>query len=210
MVPLPLAALAEHFGQTIINVLAVAGSAAVGYFLTLGIVWLACKLTIHRPPPRTVAKIISLLGGILCGLLMALLLFKGEGGGGFGLGGGLGLGRGPNSTTSATTNSTEPERTEKTETSDNPKSAQLFVFAVGGRQEEQKFYRLETGPTLDLAGIEDVIRARMKRDDLPKLKEVVIVLEKHTLVPSHHAITNLQDFAKSQNLIPTIQDRTAK
>src|SRR5262245_39675360 len=89
--------IADKVGQMVINGLAVAGSAAVGYFLTFGLIWLICRLTIQRQPPKAVTKILSLIGAILGGILAAMLLFgDGAGGGGFGLGGGLGLGRGPN------------------------------------------------------------------------------------------------------------------
>jgi len=44
--------VAAQFGRTIINILAVAGSAALGYVLTFGLTWLICRATIHKQPPK--------------------------------------------------------------------------------------------------------------------------------------------------------------
>src|SRR5262249_54079201 len=92
MSPALFADVAEQFGRTVINILAVAGSAAVGYILTFILIWTGCRLTIHKQPPRSLAKILSALGAVAAGVVVAMLLFKG--GGGWGLGGGFGLGSG--------------------------------------------------------------------------------------------------------------------
>ncbi|MFL5339184.1 MAG: hypothetical protein ACJ8F7_03370 [Gemmataceae bacterium] len=209
----PFAIAAEHFGQTIINVLAVAGSAAVGYFLTYGIVWVVCRLAVHKPPPRGGAKIVSLMGGIVCALAVAMLLFKGDGsGGGWGFGNGLGFGKGPGSTTQQTTSvtSTEPSRTARTEQDTIPKGAQLTVYMVGGYQPEKRFYRLENGALLDFDGLKDAILERLAPSYVPKLREIVIVIDPNTVSQDHYTVKQLQEYAKSQDLIPTVQDRTKK
>src|SRR5229473_1842066 len=86
MFPALFADVAEQFGRTVINILAVAGSAAVGYILTFILIWTICRLTIHKQPPRSLAKVLSALGAIAVGVVVAMLLFNGGGTGGGGWG----------------------------------------------------------------------------------------------------------------------------
>lgn len=208
----PFAIAAEHFGQTIINVLAVAGSAAVGYFVTYGIVWVVCRLAVHKPPPRGVAKIMSLLGGVVCGLAVAMLLFKGDGsGGGWGFGSGLGFGKGPGNTAQQTASATgtEATRVEKTQP-ESPTSARMYVYMLGGYQPKEEFYRTDGGAPMNFEAVTEAIQARLAQANSPRLQELVIVLDDKSVVRDHYTVKRLEEYAKQHDLIPTIQDRTKK
>ncbi len=80
----------DVIGQWVLRLLAVAGGAAVGGFgvglITQGL----SRLLTTRPVPRTPLNIVRLLGAVVCGWVVALLVFGG-GFGGLGGGGGWGL-----------------------------------------------------------------------------------------------------------------------
>jgi hypothetical protein len=182
---LPLFAdIAEKFGRTLINILAVAGSAALGYVLTFVLIWTICRLTIHKQPPATLKKLLSALGAIAAGALAAMLLF--DGGGGFGFGGTGWFGTG----TSASQNSTEknnpptPPAPPKTTPDIDPTqtAAPLRVKVLGGKISSKKFYIVE-GETdarelKGEEGVEKVIRDRSeKKPGKLTTRELIIVLK---------------------------------
>jgi hypothetical protein len=82
-------------GQWVVRILAVAGAAALGGLLVGLITQGLSRLMTTRPVPRVPLQIVRLLGAIVCGWLVALLLFYGLGGTGGGSGGGEGPGQGP-------------------------------------------------------------------------------------------------------------------
>jgi len=77
----------DLIGQWVLRILAVAGAAAVGG-LAIGLITQGLsRLLTTRPVPRVPLNIIRLLGAVVCGWLVALMLFGGPVGG-FGGGGG--------------------------------------------------------------------------------------------------------------------------
>ena len=173
------AGIAEQFGGTVINILAVGGAAAAGYVLTFVIVWTIYRLAIHKSPPKQGLKILSSLCGIGAGVLAALLLFGGVGGG-FGLGPGGWFGPGSNASQTDTGKNTPTHQTPPKTTPTNVDASQvappLRVKVLGIKDKEEKFYIVD-GETerRNLKSVEQVIRDRMEKK--PSVRELIILLK---------------------------------
>jgi hypothetical protein len=171
--------IAEQFGRTVINILAVGGAAAAGYILTFIITWTVYRLAIHRPPPKQGIKILSSLCGIGAGVVVAMLLFNGAGGGGgdgwwpFGGAGGIPQGAtGKNVTPTQPT----PPKTTPAITDTSLAAAPLRVKVLGGKIPSKKFYVVDSETDArDLGGVEKVITART--ENKPPVRELIVVLK---------------------------------
>jgi hypothetical protein len=104
----------DVLGQWLLRILAVVGAAAVGGFgvglITQGL----SRMLTTRPVPRVPLLIVRVLGAVVCGWVVALLLFGGGlgglgGGGGWSLGGGGGPGGATAKERPAATGRTERE-----------------------------------------------------------------------------------------------------
>jgi hypothetical protein len=178
MFPALFADVAEQFGRTVINILAVAGSAAVGYILTFILIWTICRLTIHKQPPRSLAKVLSALGAIAAGVVVAMLLFNGGGGwglgAGFGFGGGSGTAQGPTEKSPPTQSA--PPKTTQTTFDPSQVAAPLRVRVLGGKISSKKFYGVEGEiDARDLKSIIDLLGDRVGKK--PAVRELIIVLK---------------------------------
>ena len=83
VVPVMAVDPAQHFGNSIIHGLAVAGAAAVGYGLTFMLLWLTSKFAFNKRLPPQVRRPVCLLGAVAMGIFTWMLLFNGGEGGGW-------------------------------------------------------------------------------------------------------------------------------
>src|SRR5208282_4112211 len=124
-----------HLAATLVNLLAVAGGAAVGALLTGWLTKLLVRLTTRRQLPRWALILLRSLGGIVSGLLVWLLVF-GSGGPGYGLGGGgwgLGAGSGQGTETARTTGPEQPVSSHREPPPTQPARADsLHIEMLGG------------------------------------------------------------------------------
>src|SRR5258706_14819116 len=131
-VALPFAALGQEIGSWVVSVLAIAGAGALGYFLTTVFIVLICKLAIHKPAPKRVTKLVSILGGVTVALFVGFLAFHG-GGGGLGFGPGFGFGGGDKTDSGEKSNSNSPKTdSEKIATPKATVSGSLSIRMPGG------------------------------------------------------------------------------
>lgn len=204
--------LSSNIGNIVVNGLAVAGAGAFGYFLTRGTIWLVGKFAFNKKPPQQVSRILGFLGAVAMALLVAGLLFRGQGGGGWGFGPGFGFGTGSGQNGSSTT---EPKSgDEKVHTSAaTPKTANpLRIRMLGGKNvkmegENLVIYQPEPGnEAYTLERLKPLIRDRMQdKPGEPAIHEIVIVIEKESVAHNHDAVLRLDQFAKDQGLTVTIQ-----
>ena len=168
--------------DVLVKILAIIGSAACG---GLGLGFLARLLTMrvltNRNPPPWSLRIVRLLGGGICGLLVAMWLF---GGGGPGIGGtgGWGLGAGKGSGEGEKTIETGKKSSPTTQT---PAEETLRIEVLGRAAlseadiQAERWYRIEPpeGPRLlTLVGIKEAIERR--QHEQPPLRRIEIVLYK--------------------------------
>jgi hypothetical protein len=205
--------LAQSIGSTVVNILAVAGGAAVGYFGTYGLVWVLCRATVHKTPPKIAQKILSALGGIACGLLVAMLLFQGEGtgwgsGGGWNLFGGSGKGNSSASSTNPTVPQATTQRTTPTSIANLDTATTMQIRMLGPNTVKgDKFYQIEKEPTAySLEDLKPIIRGRMKaHDGQPGIRALEIIVDPETSVARNHPkVKELSDFAAGEGLTVTI------
>jgi hypothetical protein len=208
--PLLLADLAENIGNSVINILAVAGGAAIGYFTVWGVVWGGCRATIHKTPPKTAQKLLNVGGAIVGGLIVFALLFKGDGtgwgsGSGWNLFGGTGKGSSQTNSTGPTTRTQSTTPTVPT-VKDNKSSntVVLHIRVLGGKNvQEKRYYVVEQEPTAySLPDLEPIIRERMQaKPGRPAINSIEIVLDPNQDVDwGHEAVTKLEKFARGEGL----------
>jgi hypothetical protein len=207
--------LKSNIGNMVVNVLAVAGAGAFGFFLTRGIIWLIGKLAFNKKPPQQVSRLLGILGAVAMALLVAALLFQGQGGGGWGFGPGFGFGTGSgdSSNSSNTTESKNGKTNQEITNTSTPKTGNpLRIRMLGGKNvklEDDKLviYQPEPGSeayTLDR--LKPLIRDRMQdKPGVPAIHEIVIIIEKDSVAHNHDAVLKLDQFAKDQGLTVTIQ-----
>jgi hypothetical protein len=206
--------LKSNIGNMVVNVLAVGGAGAFGFFLTRGIIWLIGKLAFNKKPPQQVSRLLGILGAVAMALLVAGLLFQGQGGGGWGFGPGFGFGTGSgeSSNGSSTTESNGKTSQELTDTSTPKTGNPLRIRMLGGknvRMEDDKLviYQPEPGgEAYTLDRLKRLIRDRMQdKPGEPAIHEIVIIIEKNSVAHNHDAVLKLDQFAKDQGLTVTIQ-----
>jgi|SRR5579864_3439917 len=206
-VPLLLADFAENIGNSVVNILAVAGGAAIGYFAVWGIVWGGCRATIHKTPPKTAQKLLNVGGAIVGGLIVFALLFKGDGtgwgsGSGWNLFGGSGKGNSQTDSTRATTRTQPTTPTLQETNAGNP--VVLRIRVLGGKNvQEKRYYVVEQEPTAyTLRDLEPIIRDRMQaKSGRPAINSIEIVLDPNQDVDwGHEAVVKLEKFARGEGL----------
>jgi hypothetical protein len=157
--------------------------------------------------PRWARNVVRLTGAVLCGWLVALLLF---GGGGLGIGGssgwGFGSGAGKDeSTARAPENNGHVPPTSKSSPVVPPAENTMRVEVLGpdalkklnGKADADNRYRVEgeEGPKLlTLPEVKDFIRKRQKKE--PTLRRVVIVVYKDSPAPDKDFVTELAAWAR--------------
>jgi hypothetical protein len=201
--------LVSNLGQTVVNLLAVIGGAAVGWFGAGLLTQLLVKLTVHRDTPRPVLRVVRILGAVALGLAVWLLVF-GSGGPGWGLGGGgWGFGgRGPGGADSSTGRTAGTDN-QKGKTSKDGKAGSsvegrfLAVEMLGGKRykDDERFYRItEPGePPRSLPELVDSIRKRREQD--PGLKGIeIIIYDTGSVAESHPAVAELKRRAQEMDL----------
>jgi hypothetical protein len=172
--------------DVVVKVLAVVGGAVVGG-LGLGLLaqLLARAFTVQKMP-RWPLRTVRLLGGGVCGWLVALWLFGGGGGiggsGGWGFGSGSGQGELDKTTYPVKTNT---ERQTIEDEGKSPASEALRIEVLGGeslrklRADSSHPYRIRQGETPSLLTMDEVKAAIKERQrQQPPLSRLEIVLYK--------------------------------
>lgn len=173
--------------DVVVKILAVVGGAVVGG-LGLGLLaqLLARAFSFQKMPPWPL-RTVRLLGGGICGWLVALWLFVGGGGGiggsgGWGFGSGSGSGERDKTTYSVKTNR---ERQTIEDEGKSPASEALRIEVLGGESlrslsaDSSRPYRLRQGETPRLLTLDEVKAAIKERQrQQPPLSRLEIVLYK--------------------------------
>jgi hypothetical protein len=183
--------------------------AVVGAILTALFVWLLCRMTVKKQPPRSINKMLRILGAIAGAI--AAILFLPIGFGGFGLGSG-GLGLGPGGGGFAPSHAVAPKSLSGMDPKDaaNPKPEQrATVIMLGGPAVRgEAFYRFDVDPTpLTLAEVQTKLRGRMQADPPLTALDVVIYFE-DSLAQQSAPVTRLMEWSKQAGLTANIVNKT--
>ncbi len=134
-----------NLGQLVVNVLAVAGGAAVGAFGSGWLLRLISRWLSARPAPKWAVQGVRVLGGITLAVLVGLFVF-GSGGGRFGLGGDGGgfFGAGKGDATGPTGRE-GPTGKEAAPTASDPVATggELRVEVLGGANPSDVLFRVQ-------------------------------------------------------------------
>lgn len=190
-------------GLLLIKLLAVAGSAALGWIGAGAAVGWGTRLTLRRKLPAGLLVVVRLLGGLIAGWLVYWWLFQAGGTGGFGGSGGgwwpFG-GRGSGSNQGATTTTTAPRSTEPgaTKPLEVPTSPPLRVILLGGdRVVAQRFYLLgEETMARTLTELEPELLRWREAHAGPPRPVLEIVLYRNSVDRENPAVAELKDWAE--------------
>jgi hypothetical protein len=192
--------------------LAVIGGGLVGGLLIGFLTGVLVRLLSTRKMPRGPRNVVRLTGAVLCGWVVALLLYSGSGGGGgdgrwWMLGSQGGEGRtadtGKGDTTAkapwrpGTTTAKTPDNTPAAETLRVEVLGPAALEKLPGKPDTRHCYRVEgeEGPKLlTLKEVEDFIRRRQKRQ--PPLRCVVLVVYNDSPALDKEIVTELRAWAR--------------
>jgi hypothetical protein len=195
-----------------LKLLAVAGGVAVGALACGLLLRFVAGFAPNRRVPRTILRLIQLLGGIALGLAVWFWAF-GSGGGGFGSSGGLGLagdgvdGEVTQQGTKASSNQAAPpsvqENSAQAPFPATPSMAETVRVELlgGGRVKGERFYLLEgEAEPCSLAVLRERLRNRMDLKDQPPLKAIELVIYEDSVAQDHPAVKDLDRWARQQGL----------
>jgi hypothetical protein len=196
-----MASLIDSLGTQVVNVLAVAGGAAVGW-VTAGLVTkLLGRLVSRRPVPRPALLLVRLLGAAALGLAVYLVVF-GTGGSGWGIGGpGWGIGGngkpGNHAATQGPTGRESPATPARPSTRENlspPASNTVRVHIIPSKlyseRMDQRFYRIEGDSEYrTLPDVAERIEQRRSKD--PALNVVEIITFRNSIAEREGLVTKL-------------------
>lgn len=186
----------------LVKILAIVGAAGGGG-LGLGLLMqFLMRTATVRKPPRWSVMMVRMLGGVICGWLVALWLF---GGGGSGIGGAGGWGFG--SGTGEGDGEKAVEVGKKNGDAAKTSAGESLVIEVLGRTNlreseirEERWYRIETteGPRmLTFAEVKKAIRNRQQQQ--PPLRRIEVVLYKDSPDERVPIVSQLRTWAGDQN-----------
>ncbi|MHB1425805.1 MAG: hypothetical protein ACYC3I_21780 [Gemmataceae bacterium] len=194
--------------DVLVKILAVVGG-GVGGGLGLGLLaQLLMRAMTIRKPPRWSVLTVRLLGGVVCGWLVALWLF---GGGGSGIGGtgGWGFGSGAGKGDGKKTEEIDKKDSGGKSNSDSkqtPGAESLRIEVLGhaalGEQDirAERWYRIETTEGPRLLTFSDVKEAIQKRrQEQPPLRRIEIVLYNDSPDERVPIVSRLRTWAGDQN-----------
>jgi len=194
-------------GMYVLKILAVAGGAAVGAIGGGLLLRLIAKVSFGRKAPHIPLRVVQALGATGLGVVVYCLAFRT---GGSGLGGdGLSLGGNQGTSLSADTDAPktnqELTKTKIVPDSSAPESKIMRIEMLGGlRVQGDKFYRLEgeTEPR-NLGQLQQALRSEKQGDKLG-LGRIEIVIYEDSVALEHHAVRDLEKWAKQNNLTVSI------
>lgn len=199
---------ADNLGDFAMRALAVVGGAFGGGFLVGLLTQLLSRGLTTRPVPPSALRFIRVLGGIVCGVLVAMVMF-GSGGGGFGFGGGGGQGTDKgNGDLSATKDNNAKDQVvqDKPPPKDAeppPKKTTVRIEVLSVPSEVGRRYRVEGEANLQsLKDLGDLLPRRRKQN--PDLEKVVIVLYKNSPDRDTVVVRDLVEQVKLHQLTPSI------
>lgn len=188
-----------------VKILAVVGAGVIGGFGLGMLAQLLSRGFRAKKLPRWSALTVRLLGGVICGWLVALWLFGGGGpgiggSGGWGIGSGSGKGEGEKAVESDKQNDAGHKRDGETKA---PAGEILRIEVLGnGALKKQdidasRYYRIETGDgsrLLTFAEVKNKIKELQRGQ--PPLRRIEIVLYKDS--PDEHVplVSQLRDWAR--------------
>jgi hypothetical protein len=174
--------------------------AVVGAILTALFVWLICRMTVNKQPPRPIRKMLRILGAIAGAI--AAILFLPIGYGGFGLGsGGLGLGPGgggfePQAVAPKSLSGIDP----KDAATAKPEQRATVIMLGGPLVRGEAFYRFEDERAPQtLAEVQAKLRGRMQADPPLTALDIVIYFE-DSLAQQSAPVLRLVEWSKQAGL----------
>lgn len=194
--------------DVVVRILAVVGG-GVGGGLGLGLLaQLLMRAMTIRKPPRWCVLVIRLLGGVICGWLVALWLF---GGGGPGIGGtggwGLGAGAGKGDSERATEPAKKDGDGNRRDGAKQTPADEMLRIEVLGRAplsesdiRAERWYRIEKadGPRLlTFAEVKEAVEKRQQEQ--PPLSRIEIVLYKDSPDQRVSIVSRLRTWASDRN-----------
>jgi len=188
--------------DVVVKILAVVGSGAVGG-MGLGLLArLSIRAVTIRKLPRWSVLTVRLLGGVICGWLVALWLFGGGGSGiggtgGTGFGSGAGQGEGKKIVESDKKNGgtigVSAEESLRIEVLGRVNLTESDIRA-------ERWYRIETAEGSRLLSFDEVKRAiRQRQQEQPTLRRIEIVLYKDSPDERVPIVSQLRTWAGDQN-----------
>lgn len=186
----------------LVKILAIVGAAGGGG-LGLGLLMqFLMRTATTRKPPRWSVMMVRMLGGVICGWLVALWLF---GGGGTGIGGtggmGLGAGKGDGNGEKAVEIGKNHGSADRTSADESLRIEVLGRTNLGESQiREERWYRIETteGPRLlTFAEVKKSIRNRQQQE--PPLRRIEVVLYKDSPDERVPIVSQLRTWAGDQD-----------
>lgn len=195
--------LVDDLGHVVVNVLAVAGGAAVGAVLASLATGFVVRRIFRRPQPPAARTIVRVLGAAAGGLAVAILLFSGFGTG-WGLGGwGLGGGQSKGELGSARATASQRETPPNTAPTTPPSHSVRVVMLGGDLVRKAAAYRLDgERRARTLAEVQDVIRKRMAAT--PPAKALDILVYDNSVARGSAPVEELEQWARQAGLTVTV------
>jgi hypothetical protein len=193
--------LLRDLGARVVNILAVAGGAALGWLFAGLVVKLLAGAVSRRPVPRPALFLVRALGGTAAGLAVYFLLFGG-GGSGWGLGGPGGWvfgGKGKDGTgPGVAARPSSPEKitppTKDKESKPSPRTDTLRVEIIPSKlyaqRKDKRFYRIEGESQYRTLG-EVADRIEELRSKEPAIKVVEIITYRNSIAEREGLATDL-------------------
>jgi hypothetical protein len=201
----------DKLGRMVMNVLAVAGAAAVGGFGIGFLTQLVARLTFAKPLPRPALNLLRVAGAITAGLLAALVIWQDHSG--FGFGGGFGLGGRETGSDGAGKNTESRSEALRGNGADPTAGPGVLRIEVLGDQAQERthFYRLESVDPKARLTLEEVrTRIRERQSQSPPLERLVIVLFLDSPDKDKKQVRDLQEMALDFKLRPVIDAMNSK
>lgn len=195
----------KNFVELVVRVLAVAGGAAVGAFVTGWGVRLLTRALVHRQVPPKALAVVRALGAVAFGIAVYFLVF-GSGGPGYGLGGG-GWGFGGKGAVGDDGDSKHAGKSTKDKDKNKdgdegkpippkPDDTIRVVLLGGDRVIDDRFYQVGGDPTpSSLAEVQSQIEGHQ-----PPVRIVEIVIYLNSVAESHPAVVKLKQWAEDRKL----------
>jgi hypothetical protein len=187
----------DVLGQWLLRILAVVGAAAVGGFgiglITQGL----SRMLTTRPVPRVPLLIVRVLGAVVCGWVVALLLFGG-GLGGLGWGGGwsLGGGGGPGG---ATAKERPPATGRAEQTTGQTGRGDVQTLQVEVLPQYPAVYRVQTAGGPRTFSFDELTEYLLERKKATTTLTGIQISEESS-DPNAPAVTRLTEWARKHDL----------
>jgi hypothetical protein len=190
-----------NLSDWLLRALAVVGGAAVGGFGTGLILQLSARLATTKQVPRSVPRLMRILGAVTSGLAVAYFLFHGSGpgGGGSGEGGGKDAGKGSHDADVGK----EVKPKEKPKDSYPPELKSMSVTVLPGK--DGRYYRIgDEKKTLTFTELKD--RVEFRRAQAMPFERLNIVIYKNSPDQNTQIVQQIKVLAQENSVTPEISE----